>query len=58
MLTVEELEELQNISILRFIREKKKPVYSITNEGAVLVIDGKAYILGNARKWDVPEHYY
>ena len=50
--------ELQNISILRFIREKKKPVYSITNEGAVLVIDGKAYILGNAQKWDVPEHYY
>ena len=50
--------ELQNISILRFIKKKKKPVYSITNEGAVLVIDGKAYILGNAQKWDVPEHYY
>lgn len=50
--------ELQNISILRSIREKKKPVYSITNNGAVLVVDGKAYILGDAKKWDVPKHYY
>lgn len=50
--------EIQNISILRSIREKKKPVYSITNNGAILVIDGKVYILGDAKKWDVPKHYY
>ena len=53
-----ENKEIQNISILRCIKEKKKPVYSITNNGAVLVIDGKAYILGDAKKWDVPQHYY
>ncbi len=52
-----ENKEIQNISILRCIKEKKKPVYSITN-GAVLVIDGKAYTLGDAKKWDVPQHYY
>ena len=28
--------EIQNISILRVIREKKKPIYSITNSGAKL----------------------
>lgn len=53
-----ENKEIQNISILRCIKEKKKPVYSISNNGAVLVIDGKAYTLGDAKKWDVPEHYY
>lgn len=53
-----ENKEIQNISILRCIKEKKKPVYSITNNGAVLVIDGKAYTLGDAKKWDVPQHYY
>ncbi len=50
--------EIQNISILRAIREKRKPVYSITNNGGVLVINGRAFILGNANKWDVIEHYY
>jgi len=49
--------ELQNLSILRCISEKKKPVYSISNDGAVLVINGKVYTLGNAKKWDVPEHW-
>ena len=53
-----ENKEIQNISILRCIKEKKKAVYSITNNGAVLVIDGKAYTLGDAKKWDVPGHYY
>ena len=48
--------EIQNISILRSIREKKKPVYSITDKGAILVVDGKAIILGEAKKWDVPQH--
>ena len=50
--------ELQNLSILRCISEKKKPVYSISNDGAVLVINGKVYTLGNAKKWDVPEHWH
>lgn len=50
--------EIQNISLLKTIREKKKPVYSITNSGAVLVVNGKTYTLGDAKKWDVPEYYY
>lgn len=50
--------EIQNTSLLRAIREKRKPVYSITNNGGVLVINGRAFILGNANKWEVPEHYY
>lgn len=50
--------EIQNISILRVIREKKKPIYSITNSGAVLVVNGEVYTLGKAKKWNIPEHYY
>lgn len=46
--------EIQNICILRAIREKRKPVYSITNNGAVLVQDGEIITLGDAEKWDVP----
>lgn len=46
--------EIQNICILRAIREKQKPVYSITNNGAVLVQDGKIITLGDAEKWGVP----
>ncbi|MGL5346900.1 MAG: Type 1 glutamine amidotransferase-like domain-containing protein [Peptostreptococcaceae bacterium] len=50
--------ENQNISILRAITEKKKPVYSISNNGAILVIDKKIYLLGETIKWIVPEHCY
>ena len=53
-----ENKELQNLSILRCIREKKKVVYSISNDGAILVIDGQIYVLGDAEKWDAPKYYY
>lgn len=50
--------EVQNISLLRAIREKKKPVYSISNDGAVLVVNKEVYILGNAKMWEVPEYVF
>lgn len=43
--------EIQNICILRAIREKKKPIYSITNSGAVLVVDDAIYMLGEVNEW-------
>ncbi|RDY27107.1 peptidase S51 [Romboutsia weinsteinii] len=42
---------IQNESIRRCIKERGKPIYSIENEGAVLVIDGKATMLGKVKKW-------
>ncbi|WP_296644478.1 Type 1 glutamine amidotransferase-like domain-containing protein [Romboutsia sp. 13368] len=53
-----ENKELQNLSILRCLKEKKKVVYSISNDGAILVIDGQIYVLGDAEKWDIPKCYY
>ena len=50
--------EVQNISILRAISEKKKPIYSITNNGAILVVDKEVYILGDAQLWGVPKYRF
>ena len=47
--------EIQNISILRAIRENKKPVYSITNQGAVLVLNNEVHLLGDSKLWKVPK---
>ena len=47
--------EIQNISILRAIRENKKPVYSITNQGAVLVLNSEVHLLGDSKLWKVPK---
>lgn len=45
--------ELENINILRAIREKHKPIYSITDKGAVLVIGNNIYALGEVEYWKV-----
>ncbi len=43
--------EVQNLSILKNIRENQKPVYSIPNDGAVIVMGNEVIALGSAMKW-------
>lgn len=45
--------EKQNVCLLKAIREKKKPVYSITDNGALLVKDGKITVMGDVEIWEV-----
>ena len=42
---------IQNESIARCIKERNKPVYSIENEGAILVMNNNVIMLGKVKKW-------
>ncbi len=43
--------EVHNLSILKTIKEKQKPVYSIPDDGGVVVLGDKVLLLGTAMKW-------
>ena len=43
----EKSDEIQNMSIRRFISEKKKPVYAIADDGALIVSNGQTCTIGN-----------
>ncbi len=45
--------EIQNISIKRCLKEKKKIIYSIPNDGGLLVINNNVFLLGTSKKWDL-----
>ena len=40
-------DELQNMSIDRFISERQKPVYAISDDGALIVSNGQIQVVGN-----------
>lgn len=48
-----EKSDRQKQSIVRCLYEKKKSVYSIPNDGGLLVVDGEVTLLGNAEKWEL-----
>lgn len=39
--------DLENISIRKFIQEKKKPLYAISDDGAVIVDNGEVSVIGD-----------
>ncbi len=45
--------EIQNVSIKRCLKEKKKIIYSIPNDGGLLVINNKVLTMGTSKKWDL-----
>ena len=47
-------DEIQHKSIKRFIAEKKKPLYAIADDGAVIVSNGNIAMLGNVAYFDCP----
>ena len=48
--------EIQRESIRRFMMEKKKPLYAIADDGAVIVADGCVSTVGNVAFFDISEN--
>ncbi|MGX4599588.1 Type 1 glutamine amidotransferase-like domain-containing protein [Faecalimicrobium sp. JNUCC 81] len=45
--------DIQNISISKCLKEKIKTIYSIENQGCIMVLDGTVTMLGKVKKWSL-----
>lgn len=43
--------DIQNISINRCLKERGKTIYSMENQGGIMVLNGVVTLLGEVRKW-------